>query len=435
MSLTLETSATPVVSRRRALAASLGRSTLSLLIVGAGPAAHALVHRLVSRNATSRYRLTVFSGESEAAYDRPHLSQYFDHHRVDRLLLATEMWYRGHHVALHTGRPIAAIDRSDRRIIAEDGESFGYDELVLATGSRSCVPRLPGIDSAGVFTYRTLSDLRAIEAFINQRGCRTAGVLGGGILGVEIAIILQKMGLETTVVEHQPVLMPRHLGAEASDLLRTHLHAGGIEVRTMHETHRITHDKSALTLTFEHGEPLRCDLLIVAAGVRPNDDLAQACGLAVSENGGVLVDANMTTTDRHIHAIGECVSFQGQTFGHVSPCCRMAEVLAERLLGGEETFAANTDIAELMLPGMPVVSLGRSLRQLPGGVVLWHRDDDGYRELLLEGGRVVGASAVGTWPQLADIRRAVCEQWYLWPRQRRRFCDTGSPWPAMSRTP
>lgn len=405
-----------------------------LVIVGGGMAGFGLCDRLVRKNALDKFQVTIIGEESRPAYDRVNLSQLVGQRSEDDLLLARHDWYRDHGIELNTHRRIVKIDPARRCVVDENGVQTDYDQLILATGSRPFVPPIAGADLPGVFVYRTIEDLQAIQAKCSEVGVRVGAVLGGGLLGLEAARILMDLGLRVSVLEMAPGLMPRQLDAEAAKLLRQKVEAMGVQVHLVRRTESIQRtDGEAgtaekLRIIFSNADDLIVDVLVIASGVRPNDSLAKDTGLAMGPRGGIAVDSSLRTSDPNIYAIGECASFDGHVYGLAAPCFRMADVLAQRLCGGSEPFIRADESAELKLLGIQVATLGREIGESPGGRVVTHHHELGYRKLLVERGRVVGASCVGDWAELPQIRQAISKQSRLWPWQIRRFIHTGSPW-------
>lgn len=405
-----------------------------LRIVGGGMAAHGLCRRLVEDGSLANCRISIFGDESRLAYDRVHLSKWFeDQAGDDALLLADRAWYRHHDVEFITGCRIVSIDRDQRRIIDQDGNQYPYDQLVLATGSYPFVPPVPGRDLEGVFVYRTIDDLNRIRDHVARRSAKIGAVIGGGLLGLEAAKILCDLGLKTSVIEMAPGLMPRQLDHDAAAKLKRHVESIGVDVHLVRRTESIeSTDDGGLRLTFANADPMDVQILIIAAGVRPNDSLARQAGLAIGPRGGVVVDGRLQTSDPNIFAIGECCSFRDHVYGLVAPCFRMADVLADRFLGREASFDGADESAELKLLGMQVVTLGRAIGESAGGIVLAHGGTDSYRKVILENGCLVGAACVGDWDELPQVRQAIAKQARVWPMQRIRFRKTGLIWPAGS---
>ncbi len=401
-----------------------------LLIVGGGMAGYGLCQRLVSSNAIDNFHVAIFGEEPTPAYDRVNLSKCLQGSSPKSLELADSDWYETHQITLHTGRRIVKIDRQQRCIIDDQANVHPYDQLVLATGSRARLPKLEGANQPGVFVYRTLDDLERIGEFVRERRAKIGVVMGGGLLGLEAAKVLFDLGLQTSVVEMAGRLMPRQLDWRAAELLKERVETLGVDVHLTRRARSIaaTDDKT-LEIRFDNAKPLKTDILIIAAGVIPNDELARECGLDVGPRGGISIAEDLATSDPTIHAIGECASFRDHVYGLVAPCYRMADVLASRLVGGDETFEGADESAELKLLGVDVAALGRAIGDEPDGITLTFKADNCYRKLILHQGCVVGAASVGQWKELPQIRQAVHRQTRLWPWHRRRFRLTGNPWP------
>ena len=399
-----------------------------LVVVGGGMAAQGLCRSLVETGAIERFVTKILGEEPRYAYDRVNLSKFFRGRTSDELLLATPNWYANHNIQFKVGCRIARIDRTSKQVIDSEGNTHDYDRLVLSTGSRAWMPRIPGRDLPGIFVYRTLDDLEKIQQHVRDRQATRGAVIGGGLLGLEAAKVLVDLGLSTSVLEMAPGLMPRQLDNRAAAMLKDRVESIGVDVHLVRRTQSIHSTSDArLRISFENARDLDVDVLIVAAGVRPNDELARDCGLQIGSRGGIVVDDGMQTTDPNIFAIGECISFHDHIYGLVAPCYRMADVLAKRLAGGNETFCGADESAELKLLGVQVATLGRAIGQATG-IVLTQQDDLGYRKIILEQGRLVGAACVGDWDELPQIRQAINKQQRLWPHQRVRFRRTGSPW-------
>ena len=402
---------------------------LRLLIVGGGMAGYGLCDRLVNCEAHRSYKVTIFGDEPTPAYDRVNLSKLFSGRTADELELAPREWYDEHGITLKTGCRITEIDRESKEIVDQNGARYPYNRLVLATGSRPKVPPIPGAELPGVFVYRTLDDLESIRRFVTDGKAKVGAVIGGGLLGLEAAKVLQDLGLQTTVIEMAPGLMPRQLDSDAAGLLKQRVEELGVAVHLVRRTESITpRDDDRLRMHFANAEPLDVDVLIIAAGVTPNDSLARESGLSIGPHGGIAIDSRLRTSDPNVFAIGECASFKDHVFGLVAPCFRMADVLANRLAGQTDEFRGADESAELKLLGVNVAALGLAIGESPGGIKITQRSDTGYRKLILDRGRIVGAACVGDWDELPQIRQAVMKQTQLWPWQRRRFVRTGSPW-------
>jgi nitrite reductase (NADH) large subunit len=325
----------------------------NLVVVGNGMVGQRFVEAVRSRDTAGEWRVTVLAEEGRAAYDRVRLSAFFDGVSPEELSLHTP----DDEVDLRLGEPVVGVDR-DRRVAVTGAGEYPYDALVLATGSYPFVPPIDGRDLSGVFVYRTLDDLEAIRDF--AKGKRTGAVIGGGLLGLEAANALRLLDLSTHVIEFAPRLMPVQVDEAGGAMLRRYVEDLDVKVHTGTATTAIRprNDGEVHGLTLSNGEWIQADIVVVAAGVRPRDDVARDAGLAVGERGGILVDSTCQTSDERIFAIGECAAVDGLCYGLVAPGYAMAEVVADRLLGGQATFPGADLSTKLKLLGVDVASFG-----------------------------------------------------------------------------
>jgi nitrite reductase (NADH) large subunit len=336
--------------------AKRGVTRPTVVVAGNGMVGHKLVETLLERGATERFDIVVFGEESRLAYDRVGLSSFFSGATAEDLSLVTPGAYDG--VDVRTGDAIVAVDRASRTVLSAGGVRVAYDALVLATGSSAFVPPVPGHDLPGCFVYRTIDDLERIRAA--AAGGRVGAVVGGGLLGLEAARALHSLGLETHVVEFAPRLMPVQLDDDGAAILRSRIEELGVRVHTSTATTELVAgaDGRVRTMCFADGDPLEVDLVVFSAGIRPRDELAHDCGLAIGDRGGVVVDDACRTSDPHIFAIGECAVALERVWGLVAPGYDMARVVADRLLDGDARFAGADLSTKLKLLGVDVASFG-----------------------------------------------------------------------------
>ena len=373
----------------------------TLVIAGHGMVGHKLVEELCERNAAAEWDVVVFCEERRMAYDRVHLSSYFDGSSADDLSLVDPALLDVPGVRIHVGDPAIRIDREASTVTSAMGRTVRYDALVLATGSTPFVPPVPGNDAEGSFVYRTIDDLEALADFAML--CRSGAVVGGGLLGLEAANALRSLGLDTHVVEFAPRLMPVQVDDGGGAALRAHVEDLGVHVHTgCQTTEVITGERGQVTgMRFADGEQLDVDLVVFSAGIRPRDDLARGCGLEIGERGGVVVDERCRTADAKVWAIGECAVVHGRTWGLVAPGYQMARAVADQLTGAGETAFVGGDLStKLKLLGVDVASFGTiEADPAEGRVPVVYDDPIGhvYRKLVVdpEGPRLLGGILVG----------------------------------------
>ncbi|CCH21361.1 nitrite reductase large subunit NirB [Micromonospora lupini] len=328
-------------------------SVQDLVVIGNGMVGQRFVDALRARDPQGRWRVTVLAEEGRPAYDRVRLSAYFDGVSEEELNVHTP--HDG--VRLRLGEPATGIDRERRVVTTAKGE-YAYHALVLATGSYPFVPPVPGAELPGVFVYRTLDDLAAIRTY--AQGRRVGAVIGGGLLGLEAANALRLLGLSTDVIEFAPRLMPVQVDQAGGAMLRRYVEELGVRTHLGVATTAIRAgaDGAVAALELSDGRMVDAELVVVAAGIRPRDDLARAAGLPLGPRGGVLVDETCRTADEHVWAVGECAAVDGTCHGLVAPGYATAEVVADRLVGGAATFPGADTATKLKLLGVDVASFG-----------------------------------------------------------------------------
>ncbi|RJK96845.1 nitrite reductase large subunit NirB [Vallicoccus soli] len=393
--------------------------TQTLVVAGAGMVGHRLVEALRSRDTAGAWRVVVLGEEPRRPYDRVALSSYAGSWDAGALALGDAL-YDDPLVELRLGTAVAAVDRAARTVTTRAGDVVAYDALVLATGSRPFVPPVEGRDLPGVFVYRTVEDLDALRAWVAR--LRAAGraprgaVVGGGLLGLEAAGVLRALDVGTTVVEHAPRLMPLQVDEGGGHALRRLVEGLGVEVRTGAMTRRLRAGADGAVAVMElaeeeAGAELPVDVVVVAAGVRPRDELAADSALPLGPRGGVLVDAAGRTPDPAVFAVGECASVEGTVYGLVAPGYSLAEVVADRLLGGDATFPGADLSTKLKLLGVDVASFGDAHAASPGALELvWSDPVAGvYTKLVVsdDARTLLGGVLVGDASAYASLRPLV----------------------------
>ncbi|MEO0899951.1 MAG: nitrite reductase large subunit NirB [Bacteroidota bacterium] len=340
---------------------------IKIVVVGNGMVGYKFCEKFVARGLQGTHDLRVFGAEHYPAYDRVHLSEYFGEKGADDLLMAPSTWYGDKGISLHTGELITNIDREKKEITSHLGTVYAYDILVLATGSNPFVPPIPGVEKNGVFVYRTLEDLDGIMSYgqkIKEEGKFKAGVLGGGLLGLEAAKAVMDMGLSPVVVELANRLMPRQLDDAGAALLKETIEELGIKVLLGKMSTSIEGQEAISGLAFKDGELEDLDMLVISAGIRPRDELARKCGLEVGNRGGIVVDEFMQSSDPSIYVIGEAALYKEKIYGLVAPGYDMAEVALSHMVGEAKSMAETVDMsAKLKLIGVDVASFGEALAE------------------------------------------------------------------------
>ena len=376
---------------------------MKLVLVGNGMAGVRTLEELL-KLAPDLYDITVFGSEPYPNYNRILLSPVLSgEQNVEQIILNDLQWYADHNIRLHLDKTVIEIDRIAREVKAADGTTEPYDRLLLATGSLPFMLPVPGKDLPGVIAYRDIKDTN--EMIASTQAHQHAVVIGGGLLGLEAANGLRVRGMTVTVVHLMDWLMERQLDPVASQLLQKSLEDRGIAFKLKTQTEALlpnaVGDRVA-AVRFKDGETIPADLVVMAAGIRPNTALAESANIHCSR--GIIVNDTMQTFDPLIYAVGECVNHRGSVYGLVAPLFEQAKVCANHLAEyGIARYSGSVTSTKLKVTGIDLFSAGDFM----GG--------DGFEEItlsdplagvykklvvkddLLVGACVYGDTADGTW--------------------------------------
>lgn len=382
-----------------------------IVVVGNGMTSLRFCERLLEYDAFHEYRATVIGDEPVPAYDRIALSSLFEGKPETELILAEKRWYEYQKMELRPGTRITGIDRKGKSVTTQAGETIAYDRLVLATGARPHVPQIPGTNLTGVHVYRSIADTEAIRQ--DAANARNAVVVGGGLLGLEAAEACQIMGLNTTVVERAPHLMACQLDHAAGRLLQDKIEALGIAVRSGENITAMHGKDSVQSVQLESGDAVPADLVILATGIQPNDELGRAASLSMGKKCGIAIDKTTRTSDPDIYAIGECAAFNDTTFGLVAPCYAMAEAAAAHLGGINKTFHLSAPASQLKLLDLQVASIGNPLLDETEArhFVMQDAAEGVYKKLVtsLDGKTLLGAILIGETSEFGRLQKRIEE--------------------------
>lgn len=360
-----------------------------VLIVGGGIAGQAVCERL----AGGECAITLVCGEPHLPYDRVNLGRLLSGAEavVAGLQLRPETWYTDHGIEVRLATWIGDLDPEAGTATTGAAETLRFDRAVLCTGSKALVPPLANTGAEGVHVFREPSDCERILGA--ARSARRAAVIGGGLLGLEAAYALARLGVRTTVVHLMDRLMERQLDSDAAALLAPAMRELGVEVLLEHRTDAIlTDDRGrARALRFAGGAELACELVVIAVGVRPNVELARRVGLAVDR--GIVVDDGLRTSAPGVYAVGECAQHRGIVHGVVAPIREQAAVAAKSILGLEAAYHGSVPSARLKVMGVELVSAGEAEGE--HAVAVRDAGSGSYRKLVLRDGRAAGAVLLG----------------------------------------
>lgn len=390
---------------------------MKLVLVGNGMAGVRTLEEL-HKIAPDMYDITVFGEEPHPNYNRILLSPVLAGEMTIKDIILNDLdWYQKHGIRLHTGKKVTQIDRKARKVLASDGTEAEYDRLLLATGSNPFILPVPGKDLPGVISYRDIADT---DAMINASSqYRHAVVIGAGLLGLEAANGLALRGMDVTVVHLGEWIMERQLDRTAGQLLQKALESKGMKFRLAAQTAELIQGESGrvCALRLKNNDVLPADLVVMAAGIRPNTELAESAGLYC--NRGIVVNDTLQTYDPRIYAVGECANHRGTSYGLVAPLFEQAKVAANHLaLYGIGRYVGSVTSTKLKVTGVDVFSAG----DFSGGdntedIVFSDPSMGIYKRVVLKEDHIIGAvmygdTADGAWyfqmikdhQNVADIR-------------------------------
>lgn len=309
------------------------------------------------------------------------------------LQLMPDRWYEEQRITQWLNTSAARIDRDGKEVVLGTGQALPYDRLVIATGARWAKPNLPGIQTQGTFGLREAADAIRIRAYAQSRNVRRAAVLGGGLLGLEVAEALAKLGVEVTVVERADALSAHVLDDEAGRLLRGSMESAGVKVRLGVSVKELRGGRKLEALVLDDGELIAAEMAIVCVGIQPLTEIAEDAGLEVAR--GIVVDAQMRTSDPSILACGDAAEFEGKVGGHWAIGAAQAEVAAVTAFGGTRNFRHTAVPTVLKLDDLSVLSVG-DVRHRDGIDIVAARTngESRYQVTFMDGARPVGLIAI-----------------------------------------
>jgi len=373
------------------------------LIIGNGVAGNAAAENI--RKYDPEGKIAVFSRESRPFYYVPALPSYLAGEKgADQITLHQQSWYDQRRIDLYLDTRVTQIDAAQKFVETGRGKRFPFDQLLLATGGNSFVPPIPGADSAGVFTLRTLADADRIKQA--AAGAQTAVLIGGGLLGLEAGNGLRKLGLKVIVVEFFPRLLPRQMDAAGAAILARQLEDMDFTFYLGAKTKEIAPGPDGLTVNLESGEKLKGDLVLISAGVRPDLSLARALGLDIDK--GVKVDDTMKTSRDGIYAAGDLIEHRGRFYGIWPAAMEQGAVAGAAMAGQAEKYTGTLPSNVLKVAGIDLMAAGDI--DADGKLeALVHTDSaqKTYRKLVIQDNLLVGAILLGDIRGSAEIQAAI----------------------------
>jgi nitrite reductase (NADH) large subunit len=370
-----------------------------LVIVGSGMASGRLLEHLFE-TAPDAFDVTLFGAEPRGNYNRILLSPVLaGEEAAEQIIIHDTDWYAARRIECRFGETVTKIDRDNKTVRSRSGGT-PYDRLVIATGSAPFVVPVAGRELRGVLTFRDLDDVDAMIAAASKPAAK-AVVIGGGLLGLEAAAALRKRRVDVVLLHLMGHLMELQLDPAAGRLLQKEMEARGIKVHCRAQTTAILGHRQAEAVLLDDGTIYPADLVVMAAGVRPETRVATDARLHVER--GIVVDNQMRTSDPAILAVGECAEHDTRCYGFVEPLYEMAAVAAKTLSGEGAAFQPAQTATRLKVTGVDVFSAG-NFASAPDNEEIVLSDPGGriYKKLIVRNDRLIGAvlfgdTADGSW--------------------------------------
>ncbi len=378
----------------------------SLVIIGNGMATGRLLDEIIKRT-PKKYQITVIGKEHFGSYNRIMLSAVLaGDATIDSIMQKPPTWYKEHNINFLSGSLVTYIDKKIKVVELASSAQINYDELIIATGSRTAKIPAKNQNIEGIFNFRDIADTQKIQAFAKQEGSssKQAVVIGGGLLGLEAAYGLAISGVEVTLVHRNKWLLNRQLDNVSGDMLQSIMAQKNIKFALGHEVASFENiiesnvkrkSKSLSGVTLTNGEFISAQMAVIATGITPNKELAETAN--IDFNRAILVNDYMQTSDASISALGECCEHNHATFGLVDPIWGQCITLAERLCNNVQKPFQNAPVpTKLKVSGAQLFSAG-DVEVSEGSQCFTLLDKKAliYRKIIIKKGKISGIVLFG----------------------------------------
>ena len=374
------------------------------LIVGNGAAGAAAAEAIRKTDAAGN--ITMLTEEDLPYYSRIRLPEYMaDEISEESLIIKKKEWYSNLKIHLELNTSIMKADADAKSLTAENGRTFDYDRLLLACGSRSFLPPIPGLEKQGVFCVRNVRDVREIAAY--AKDVENVVLIGGGLLGLECGNALRKLGKKIRVVEFFPRLLPRQLDLEGAEILLSAMKVMGFEFRLGGKTQELVGHQKVEGVLLEGGELLPAGMVLISAGVRPELSLAKSLNLDIDK--GIKVDDFLRTSRLDIYAAGDVAEYGGMVYGIWPAATEQGKTAGINMAGGSARYTGTTMLNKLKVVGIDVASAGDiDVENQKESKI--YRNEGQYRKIVFDGNKIVGCIMLGDTRPFNRIVQLITEE-------------------------
>jgi nitrite reductase (NADH) large subunit len=382
--------------------------SMNIVIVGNGVAGVTAARIIKEKNPETR--VSIYTDESYHYYPRPRLYEVLSGEAKPReVYMFSGEWYEKKGIMVQLNEKALSIDVDRKELMLEGGSRVNYDKLLLANGGHSFVPPIKGVEKTGVFTLRTIKDALNIKEFTKKT--KKVIVIGGGLLGLEFASSLRKLGQQVRVVELFSRLLPRQLDPDGATILKNRIASRGIDIVLGAKTVEILGKETVSGILLDRGETISGDLVLISAGMRSNTELALEAGIKV--NRGIVVDRNLRTSADDVYAVGDVSEFEGRVYGIIPAALEQASIAAANMLGEEDNIYAGTvpsntlKVVDVELTSMGLVNPEESRYE---EIKKTDKKKGVYKKLVLDKGKIVGAILLGDKKGLMSIKKLIAQE-------------------------
>jgi nitrite reductase (NADH) large subunit len=381
---------------------------MHVVIVGSGVAGVTAARTI--RENDPKANISVYTNENHLYYPHPRLYAVLSGEAKPReIYMFSEEWYEKRRIKVHLNKKVLGIETARKELLLEGRSRVKYDKLLLANGAHPFVPPIKGVEKTGVFSLRSIKDALTIKEYTKKT--RKAIIIGGGLLGLEFAASLRKLGQQVEVVEIFPRLLPRQLDQDGATILKDRIERRGINIVLGVKTEEILGKKMVSGILLNNGKEFSGNLVLISAGVRSNTDLAVEAGIRVDK--GVVVDEYLQTSVNDVYAAGDVAEFEGRVYGIIPVAMEQAKIAAINMLEKEKqvykgTIPSNT----LKIVGVELTSMG--LVNPEGSqyeeIKKIDKEKGVYKKIVFEQGKIVGAIILGDKKGVMSIKKLMDQE-------------------------
>jgi len=347
----------------------------------------------------------IFTEEAYPFYYRVRFPEYVAGElTIQNLTIHTQEWYQSKGISIHLEEPITEVNVQKKEVTSQNGKTYAYDFLLMATGGHAFVPPIKGTEKKGVFALRTMKDAISMKEFLG--GVKKAILVGGGLVGLETGGALLRSGIKVAVIEHNPRILPRQMDSEGARILQGKMESMGFSFFLNGQSEEILGEETVEGVRLKDGRTVEGQMVIVSAGVKPNIKLAQAMGLETKN--GILVNDRLETKTEGVFAAGDGAEHRGRCYGIWPASQRQGEAAGINMAGGNALYEGTVLSNTLKVVGISLTASGEvdAERKLEC-VVRQDRENGVYRKVAFKEDKIVGCILLGNVKGSPEILHAI----------------------------